>query len=275
MGLSVAPRMQSDMKSAISSGSPDRFGFEWHHYAELRPEYEEQFRRWTPHLRPADWRDVSFIDAGCGMGRNSYWAMSYGAARGLAIDVDQRSLASARRTLESFPTVTVRDLSIYDIEPSSSFDIAFSIGVLHHLEQPLAAVRAMVRAVRPGGRVLIWVYGRENNGWIVWGLDPLRKLFFSRMPIALVHHLSLYPTVLLWLFLRWGGGTSIEYFRFLRGLTFRHVRSIVFDQMLPKIAHYWRRSEVEQLMRDAGLADIQLSWVNDISWAACGTRPSP
>jgi hypothetical protein len=43
--------------------------------------------------------------------------------------------------------------------------------------------------------------------------------------------------------------------------------------MLPKIAHYWSRTEVEQLMYRAGLVDIKLSWVNEMSWAASGRRP--
>jgi len=223
-------------------------------------------------MRPEDWRGVSFVDVGCGMGRNSYWAMRYGADCGLAIDVDHRSLASARRTLEPYPGATVREQSVYDLEPSSSYDVAFSIGVIHHLKEPLIALRAMVGAVKPGGRVLIWVYGLENNRWIVHGLTPARKLLFSRMPIGLVHHLSLYPTALLWLFLRCSRG-GIEYFRLMRGFRFRHIRSIVFDQMLPKIAHYWRRSEVEQLMRDAGLVNVELSWVNEMSWAASGAKP--
>ncbi|HKQ85180.1 MAG TPA: hypothetical protein VJS43_00275, partial [Candidatus Acidoferrales bacterium] len=86
------------------------------------------------------------------------------------------------------------------------------------------------------------------------------------------HHLSLYPTILLWTLLHVSGG-GIEYFRLLRRQTFRHLRSIVFDQMLPKIAHYWSRTEVEQLMYRAGLVDIQLSWVTEMSWAASGRRP--
>ena len=81
----------------IDTGSPERFGYEWNEYAEMRPEYEEQFRRWTVHLAPDDWRGKTFLDVGCGMGRNSYWPMRYGAAGGKAIDVDQRSLGSARR----------------------------------------------------------------------------------------------------------------------------------------------------------------------------------
>lgn len=256
----------------MAAGSPERFGYEWELYSGMRPEYEEQFRGWTIHLAPEDWRGLTFLDVGCGMGRNSYWPMKYGAAGGLAIDLDARSLAAARRTLAAYPAVAVRELSAYDIEPSASFDIAFSIGVIHHLQFPERALAAMVGAVKPGGRVLVWVYGLENNRWIVFLLSPLRRLLFSRLPIGLLHHLSLYPAALLWLGLRLGIG-RIEYFRMLRSLTFRHLRSIVFDQMLPKIAHYWPRAKVEQLMTEAGLAEIRLAWINEMSWSAVGRRP--
>ena len=103
--------------------------------------------------------------------------------------------------------------------------------------------------------------------------NPLRKLLFSRLPIGMVHHLSLYPSVALWLALRLGLDSN-EYFRLLRRLQFRHLRSIVFDQMLPKIAHYWSRATVEALMRASGLVDIRLSWVNQVSWSAIGTKPA-
>jgi hypothetical protein len=61
----------------------------------------------------------------------------------------------------------------------------------------------------------------------------------------------------------------------LARLRFPHLRSIVFDQMLPRIAHYWRREQVLQLMGEAGLVDIQIASVNQMSWSAIGTRPVP
>ncbi|KAA0577901.1 class I SAM-dependent methyltransferase [Azospirillum sp. B21] len=261
-----------DTASAVHSGSADRFGYEWGRYAELKDIYEEQFRRWTPFLKPEDWRGLTFVDVGCGMGRNSHWPMSYGAAGGLAIDIDERSLASARATLAPHPAMEVRRQSAYELNEVERFDLAFSIGVVHHLAHPETALANMVRAVKPGGRVMIWVYGRENNGWIVRFADPLRKALFSRLPIGLVHALSLPPTALLWLALRLGLD-RLEYFRLIRRFDFAHLRSIVFDQMLPKIANYWRRDEVEALMKGAGLEDVQLAWVNEISWAAIGTKP--
>jgi SAM-dependent methyltransferase len=253
-------------------GSADRFGYEWSAYTEVIPQYEEQFRGWTVHLAPEDWRGKTFLDVGCGMGRNSVWPMNYGAREGCAVDVDDRSLASARRNLARFPNVEVAHASAYELPFIDRFDIAFAIGVIHHLDDPERALQRMVRAVKPGGKVLIWVYGQEGNRWLVTLLDPLRRALFSRLPITLVHHLSLYPAVPLWFLLRLGL-QPIKYFELLARLGFSHLRSIVFDQMLPRIAHYWPRETVVALMKGAGLEDIRVAQVNEMSWSAVGTRP--
>src|SRR5262249_61640385 len=86
-----------DPETALVAGSPDRFGYEWHNYSELRPEHEEQFRGWTAHLKPEDWRGVTFLDVGCGMGRHPYWPMTHGAKRGAARRVYDPSPTSATR----------------------------------------------------------------------------------------------------------------------------------------------------------------------------------
>ena len=260
------------LSSGDRTGSPERFGYEWGAYSDLLPVYEEQFRRWTPHLSREDWAGRTFLDVGCGMGRNSHWPMTYGAAGGVAADLDERSLAAARRTLAGFPAMQVVRTSAYDLPYRDRFDIVFSIGVIHHLERPAVALSRMVQAARPGGQVAIWVYGAENNRWLTAGLDPLRRALFSRLPVGLVHHLSLYPAGLLWLLLRLGV-RPISYFRLIAGFGFAHLRSIVFDQMLPRIANYWTGTEVEALMRDAGLQEVRLEWVNEMSWAAIGTKP--
>src|SRR5262245_2805795 len=265
--------MSSISDERTKTGSPDRFGYEWARYSGMLPQYEEQFRRWTPHLAPSEWRDQVILDVGCGMGRNSYWPLKYGARACVAIDVDQSSLNSARTTLAGFSNADVRNMSAYDIAFTDYFDIVFSIGVVHHLSDPEAALRNMVKAAKPRGRVLIWVYGLENNRWIVSIFNPLRKALFSRLPIAVVHHLSFYPTFSLWLGLRLGIG-RIEYFNLLRRMPFSHLRSIVFDQMLPQIANYWPRAVVERLMHDAGLTNVDLVWVNQMSWAASGVKPA-
>ena len=237
------------------------------------PEHEEQFRRWTAALEPQDWLGKEFLDVGCGIGRNSYWPLKYGAAGGVAVDIDERSLESARRNLKPFPTMRVIRTSAYDLPFEDRFDLAFSIGVIHHLEHPELALERLVQAVKPGGHVLIWVYGRENNLWLILILDLLRRVLFSRLPISVTHHLSLYPALLVWLLVRLGI-RPIEYFRLVSKFNFQHLRAIVFDQMLPRIAHYWPRETVVKMMTEAGLVDVRLTWVNQMSWSAIGTRPT-
>ena len=130
--------------------------------------------------------------------------------------------------------------------------------MIHHLEDPPLALAKDGPRGEARRKVLIWVYGREGNSWLVWLLDPLRRALFARLPVASVHHLSLYPTVLLWLALRLGV-RPIEYFKLLARFDFAHLRSIVFDQMLPRVAHYWPRETVVALMEGAGLDDVRLA----------------
>jgi SAM-dependent methyltransferase len=256
----------------VLGGSAERFGYSWHIFSEVLPIHREQFLRWCSALPPEAWRGARFIDVGCGIGRNSLWAMREGASAGVAIDVDDRSLTAARRNLAGI-SVEVRRESAYDISEVAAFDVAFSIGVIHHLEAPEKALARMVHATKPGGYVLIWVYGRENNGWIVHFFDPLRLSLFARLPLSLVYFLSLFPTAALWCALRLGL-QWVEYFRLLSKFSFRHLRAVVFDHMIPRIANYWTREEVDRLMKDAGLEDVRLVWVNDISWSAVGRPPA-
>ena len=262
---------QTELDQRTQKGSPDRFGFSWHVFNEILPVHEEQFRRWTPSLPPEAWKGKAILDVGCGIGRNTYWPMSYGAASALAMDLDERSLDAARRNLASFPAAKVERRSAYDIGETDRFDIAFSIGVIHHLDDPLAAVRQMVKATKPGGTVLVWLYGRENNDWLINWFNPLRKALFSKAPLRLVFALAVPLTAILWAFLRIAP-VKLSYFRLIRTFSFRHLLAIVFDHMIPHIAHYYTQAQAVELLAKAGLEDIRTDAVNDISWTATGRK---
>ena len=253
-------------------GSPERFGYEWGKYCEILPIYQEQFDRWTsPLIKKSEWKEKKFIDVGCGIGRNSFWPLIYGASEALCIDVDNRTLECAKTNLKKFKSVNIVNRSAYQINESDRFDIAFSIGVVHHLEDPKLALSNMVKSVRIGGSVLIWVYGYENNEWIVKYFNPLRNMLFSRLPISVVHFLSIFPTLFLYIYIRLTKGKT-EYINLIRKFSFSHLRSILFDQMLPKIANYYKEEEVKFLMESVGLVDIKTNWVNEMSWAIIGKK---
>lgn len=243
-----------------------RFGYQWDKYGQVTDQYRNQFINWTFPLVEKDWQAKQIMDVGCGMGRNSLWPMEWGAEGGVAFDYDHRSVARAKENLARYPNLEVQYLSAYDIQWINRFDIAFSIGVIHHLEHPKLAVQKMVQSLRSGGLLHLWVYCYEGNEWIVKWVNPIRKLVTSRLPIEMVHALSYLVSVPLFLFTKIFSNWN-KYINQLSGFKYWHIHSIVFDQLHPPIANYWTKEEVFGLIKDLDLKDVRvISPPNKMGW---------
>lgn len=253
-----------------------RFGFEWDRYQDLYPHYEEQFLGWVAPLTAADFADRDVLDAGCGMGRNSRWAAKYGARSVLAIDYAQLAVDAAQQGLADLPNVVVERQSIYELDRSAAFDLAFSIGVIHHLEFPEQAIARLHRALRPGGRLVVWLYGYEGNeAWVHFfrAVHPLLK----RLPPALVHGLAYLVSLPIYAGLRlgvqrWLRPGNSRYLDAIARFPFAHLHKIVFDQLLPDIARYYERDEVEALFAAQDWGDVAIHHNRGYSWTVVCRR---
>jgi len=245
-------------------GNFNRFGYEWSKYSNIVPLYEYQFKGWTSPLGPDAFKGKAVLDAGCGTGRNSLWPIKYGAARVVAFDVDPRTVAVARTNLAQTRNCEVHEGSIYDIPWKDEFDISFSIGVIHHLADPKKAVSELVKATRPGGTVLVWVYGKEGHTGIKNAINVMRKIT-SKMPLPLLNILT-YPFSFIWWLYMKILPHSHPYMKMLASASLWHVHSILFDQLLPEIANYWSREEALALFDGLGVKNLRALWVNKGSW---------
>jgi 2-polyprenyl-3-methyl-5-hydroxy-6-metoxy-1,4-benzoquinol methylase len=106
--------------------------------------------------------DVDILIAGCGTGRHAVEiARLYRAARILAIDLSLASLAHAKRKVDESGLENIEFGQADILELGSlgrGFDVVESIGVLHHLGDPLAGWRVLVGLLRPGGLMRIGLY---------------------------------------------------------------------------------------------------------------------
>jgi len=100
------------------------------------------------------------LDAGCGPGGITTGLAQAVAPTGEAVgvDVDTEALAVARDLADQRGVSNVRfeEGSIYALPfADASFDAAYAIAVLFHLQDPLAALRELGRVLTPGGMVCI------------------------------------------------------------------------------------------------------------------------
>jgi len=148
--------------------------------------YEQQFLDWISPIEPAFFEGKLVLDAGCGIGRHAFFAARYGAKDVVAMDLSA-AVETAFRNIGRLPNAHVIQADI--LAPpfaraagKGAFDFIYSIGVLHHLPDPEAGFRSLVRCLRPGGTFFGWVYGYENNALVHRVIDPVRRRVTSRLP---------------------------------------------------------------------------------------------
>lgn len=233
--------------------SSERFGFEWNKYNSLDAEYYEQYKNqflnWVAPLTPEYFKNKSILDAGCGMGRNSYWCLQWGCAALTAFDKDSRSVRAAKNNLAEFNNCEVKEADIYNLPWENKFDFAMSIGVIHHLAKPKRALAEIKKTLKPQGEILIWVYGIEGFGSFVKILNPIRKHITSKLPLPLLHGLTYLASIPLYFYLKIFKPKK-EYLKQISRFSFRHLHSIIFDQLLPAIANYYSKEQAMDLLSE-------------------------
>jgi SAM-dependent methyltransferase len=224
-------------------------------------------------------RDVAgcrVADIGAGSGR---WVNVFGEA-GAAHIVAVEPSAAFRVLKEN--TERFRDRITYlnttgdQLPAASDLDYVFVIGVLHHIPNPDPVVAAAYRALRGGGKLAVWLYGREGNGLYLTFVGSLWWLT-RRLPHRGLEWLVriIYP--LFWCYMmacRWLPLPLAEYLRHvILPLTPSKRRVVIYDQLNPAFAKYYTREEAQSVLARQGFVDVRLHHRHGISWTVLGTKP--
>jgi SAM-dependent methyltransferase len=137
----------------------------------VRQQYEENpYPRWTtvgiggpvPDEVAELARGKGILVAGCGTGREAVdAALIFPAARVDAIDLSRASLAyGTRKAAERrVPNISFLQADILDLARlGRSFELIVCSGVLHHMRDPVAGLRALLGVLAPGGVLKIALY---------------------------------------------------------------------------------------------------------------------
>jgi tetratricopeptide (TPR) repeat protein/SAM-dependent methyltransferase len=112
--------------------------------------------------RPQRIAHPDILVVGCGTGQHPIeTARKYPAARLLAVDLSLTSLAYAQRKAEEMGLAGIEFVQADLLrlgEVGRRFDVIEAVGVLHHLRDPLAGMRALVSLLRPNGLLRLGLY---------------------------------------------------------------------------------------------------------------------
>lgn len=255
------------------------FGEQWSHYGDNDGYYaslELLQDMFGPLLATAELRGARVADIGSGTGRIVRMLLDAGAAHVLAVEPSEGVEILRRNLRDVADRVEILHAPGAAVPAGRGLDFVVSIGVIQFIPDPLPTLTAAREALRPRGRLVIWVYGLEGNRPYVALVQGLRAVT-TRLPHAALAGLCRFLTVLVdgyILACRWLPLPMRNYMRNTLARVSREKRTLtIYDQLNPSYAKYYREREVRDLLERAGFSDVRLHHRRGYSWTAVGTRP--
>jgi SAM-dependent methyltransferase len=270
------PRFIDTPADELARRTQASFGYEWTHFDDWTASGSTNFQDYFSGLDLQALRSARVLDAGCGMGRHARQLAAH-CDRIVAVDFS-RAIDAAARNVRELPNVSCvqADLTAVPVA-DGEFDLVYSMGVVHHLANTDEAVRTLVRKVRPGGRLRLYLYWKRE-GWSGRALrlvSALRRVT-TRLP---------FPLLRAWC---WGlgvalyAGVVLPYRALLALGVTRHERwplfvytkypftvlyNDQFDRFSAPLEKRYSEAEARALLESAGLRDVRtrpmFGWIVD------------
>lgn len=217
-------------------------------------------------------------DIGAGTGRNTLMLLTAGAAHVIAVEPSVGVKALKSNLAQHSDRVEILHARGDELPAGRELDLVISIGVIQFIEDPDSVLKACLEALKPGGKLLIWVYSREGNETYI---------FFASMLRAITKRLPHFALAGLCSILNLGLDLYIGLCRVLPLPMRTYVlevaanfsrdkrRLVIYDQLNPSYVKWYTEAQVKDLARRNGFANAQAHHRHGYSWTLLTEKPQP
>lgn len=187
------------------------------------------------------------LDGGCGHGRflrsfSLLGAESVGIDFGSGIDIAHRF-----NEADGMVHTVMGDLLNMPLK-QECVDYVFCSGVTHHTPNPWTAFNNLVRSLKKGGMIFIWVYPKQGVLWEV--SQKLLRAVLTKLHPKILYYLCFLPVPLLYA-VRTYSSTS------LRTASWRQCAQVIYDWYSPKYQFHYTEEELKEWFVQASFDDLE------------------
>jgi SAM-dependent methyltransferase len=273
-------------KKNLDSRTIAGFGDEWTRFDQSELSENENRELFDNYFSLFPWEvlneNAQGFDLGCGSGR---WAKLVAPRVGHLYCIDPSSaLDVARKNLSHLSNCDFYNVSVDAIPlQDSSMDFCYSLGVLHHVPDTEAGIKACVDKLKVGAPFLIYLYyALDNRPWwfiAIWRLSDILRKVISRLPNRLRFFASQIIALLIYFPLAKtsrlleGIGINVNNFPLsgYRNCNFYTMRTDALDRFGTRLEKRFKKTQILSMMEKAGLERIKFS-KNMPFWCALGFR---
>lgn len=232
------------------------------------------FLDWIYPATLESFRNKDILECGCGGGQHTLF-MRPQAKTLVAVDLNTTDVARDRN--RSATNVEFIEADIASMDLGRRFDVVLSVGVVHHTDEPDRTVANLIRHVKPGGRLILWVYSQEGNILVRYLVEPIRKMFLTKMTRKLLYKFSRAITAALYIpvytiyFIPFRFLPYYDYFKNFRQLSFERNVLNVFDKLNAPQVQFISRERFEKWFDPNQFSDIHISHYCGVSWRGSAT----
>jgi len=276
------------MTENIDKQVVEGFGDEWSRFDQSKLSSDELEKMFDVYFNIFPWETLAAdsvgFDLGCGSGR---WAKMVAPRVGRLhlIDPSADALAVAKRNLKSadnceFHLASVEEIPLKD----DSCDFGYSLGVLHHIPDTEAGLRACVAKLKPGAPFLLYLYYRFDNRpiWFrtIWKASDIVRQVISKMPNSLRFGASQILAATVYFPLARTAkvmekrGLNVKNFPLsqYRNNSYYTMRTDALDRFGTRLEKRFTKKEMREMMENVGLGNITFNENETGLWTAVGYK---